>query len=123
MSKFLAALRLTKIEETNPSPTVDVTAIEENKHNPATDGDTATNGNDAHSQCPDDDLQHGVHDAEAVTLTWSKRSLIAVFCKYAIVCDWEDPYLTIILVQHMAFILRVCIPELYPEQPDSQSHQ
>lgn len=31
---------------------------------------------------PTEGLQHGVSDAEAVTLTWSKTTLIAVFIKY-----------------------------------------
>lgn len=31
---------------------------------------------------PDRDVQYGVQDVEAMTLTWSKRSLIFVFCKY-----------------------------------------
>ena len=31
---------------------------------------------------PDLYAQHGVQDVEAVTITWSKRTLIAVFVKY-----------------------------------------
>lgn len=33
-------------------------------------------------ELPGEDLQRGVHDVEAVTLSWSKVSLIAVFIKY-----------------------------------------
>lgn len=33
-------------------------------------------------EVPTEGLQHGVSDAEAVTLTWSKTTLIAVFIKY-----------------------------------------
>jgi hypothetical protein len=31
---------------------------------------------------PKEDTQHGVKHVEAVTLTWTKASLIAVFAKY-----------------------------------------
>ena len=34
------------------------------------------------SELPGEDLQRGVQDVEAVTLSWSKASLIAVFLKY-----------------------------------------
>lgn len=36
-------------------------------------------------EVPGEELQHGVKDVEAVTLTWSKWALIAVFCKYVVV--------------------------------------
>lgn len=44
----------------------------------ATDIETEEN----QSQLPGEDLQRGVQDVEAVTLTWSKKALIAVFVKY-----------------------------------------
>lgn len=33
-------------------------------------------------EIPDGSAQHGVQDVEAVTMTWSKKTLIAVFIKY-----------------------------------------
>ncbi|KAJ5593915.1 MFS siderophore iron transporter [Penicillium hispanicum] len=78
MSKIIAAFRR-NTTETPPSPTVDVTTVEENKRDPAVDAVTAPNGNDGQPQLPDEDLQHGVQDAEAVTLSWSKWTLIGVF--------------------------------------------
>lgn len=38
---------------------------------------------EALSKLPIQDAQRGVQDVEAVTLTWSKQSLIAVFILYA----------------------------------------
>ena len=67
MSKFFAAFRRST-EEAPRSPTVDVTAVEENKREPAADGVTEPNG-DEQPQLPDEDLQHGVQDVEAVTLS------------------------------------------------------
>lgn len=48
----------------------------------ATDDATASNKNDdTPAEVPDENLQYGVQDVEAVTLTWSKTSLIIVFGK------------------------------------------
>lgn len=38
--------------------------------------------NDSKQELPTEDAQRGVKDFEAVTLTWSKSTLIAVFIKY-----------------------------------------
>lgn len=38
---------------------------------------------------PSADAQRGVQDVEAVTLTWSKPTLIAVFIKYDIVLHYH----------------------------------
>ncbi|KAJ5193569.1 hypothetical protein N7449_009711 [Penicillium cf. viridicatum] len=55
------------------TPAVDRTTAEESKRDPATDTDVQQ------PETPAEDLQHGVRDIEAITMTWSKRTLIMVF--------------------------------------------
>ncbi|OBT58447.1 hypothetical protein VE04_01726 [Pseudogymnoascus sp. 24MN13] len=51
---------------------------EKNREDPAI-GTTGTDSNDEQDQLPTQDAQRGVHDVEAVTLTWTKTTLVAVF--------------------------------------------
>ncbi|CAI7575535.1 unnamed protein product [Penicillium palitans] len=55
------------------TPAVDGTAADESKGDPATDTEIQQ------PETPAEDLQHGVRDIEAITMTWSKRTLIMVF--------------------------------------------
>lgn len=57
---------------------------EESKTGPATveSGPASKDAGDPPLELPDEDLQRGVQDVEAVTLSWSRASLIAVFAKY-----------------------------------------
>lgn len=59
---------------------------QENKTDPATveSGPESKEGGDLQPELPGEDLQRGVQDVEAVTLSWSKASLIAVFLKYVV---------------------------------------
>lgn len=59
---------------------------EENKTGPATveGGPASKEAGDLQEELPGEDLQRGVQDVEAVTLSWSKASLIAVFAKYVL---------------------------------------
>lgn len=67
--------------------TYEIGTVEENKGYPAIGGVTTNNGTGEEEQQqvegPDNGAQRGVHDIEAITLTWSKWTLIAVFLKYA----------------------------------------
>ncbi|KAJ6127738.1 Major facilitator superfamily domain general substrate transporter [Penicillium samsonianum] len=49
------------------------TTVEESKRDPASDSEVQQ------PEVPAEDLQHGVRDIEAITMTWSKRTLILVF--------------------------------------------
>jgi len=65
-------------------------SIGENKTAHTTD-DAVHNDSEGESSSPEDavpteDAQAGVQEVEGMTLTWSKRSLIAVFAKYVPVC-------------------------------------
>lgn len=51
---------------------------EKNREDPA----IGTTGAD---ELPTEDAQRGVHDVEAVTLTWTKTTLVAVFLKYVVI--------------------------------------
>ncbi|OQD60872.1 hypothetical protein PENPOL_c020G04234 [Penicillium polonicum] len=55
------------------TPAVDGTTAEETKRDPTTDTEVQQ------PETPAEDLQHGVRDIEAITMTWSKRTLIMVF--------------------------------------------
>lgn len=45
-------------------------------------GTTGTDGSgDFQDELPTENAQRGVHDVEAVTLTWTKTTLVAVFLK------------------------------------------
>jgi hypothetical protein len=62
-------------EEGKTSVVVDV---EGEKSAPAGDDGAAVNG---HTVTPEEELQRGVQEVEAVTMTWSKLTLAAVFFK------------------------------------------
>ncbi|KAG0161730.1 hypothetical protein PDIDSM_1161 [Penicillium digitatum] len=57
----------------NDTLAVDETTAEEGKRDPAADPEAQQ------PEVPSEDLQHGVRDIEAITMTWSKRTLILVF--------------------------------------------
>ncbi|GES60477.1 siderophore iron transporter mirB [Aspergillus terreus] len=56
--------------------TVTLSTVGENKHAEAA---TTPSLEEAQPDAPEEEVQRGVHDVEAVTLTWSKASLIAAF--------------------------------------------
>lgn len=74
-----------KSREVSRGPTADSTSPEDNKMPLATD-DAVPNDSDESASQPDalptEHAQAGVQEVEGVTLTWSKKSLIAVFIKY-----------------------------------------
>lgn len=57
------------------TPPAEGTTVGESKGVPATDAEVQP-------ELPSEDLQHGVRDVEAITLTWSKKTLAFVFIKY-----------------------------------------
>lgn len=88
--KLRDALRRTPTNNTVTS--VAVNPVEVNEKNPATDDTTADNSNgEKQSELPSEDLQRGVRNVEAVTLTWSKTTLVAVFLKYVFVLSTDLP--------------------------------
>ncbi|KKY14145.1 putative mfs siderophore iron [Phaeomoniella chlamydospora] len=77
-----------RTETDHAGTSVAMTTVTADKQEPLAEGTTTGNGNDerqsetpgeALPELPDEDLQRGVQDVQAVTLTWSKKSLIAVF--------------------------------------------
>lgn len=84
-AKLRPSFRRTETEDVSTSP-VAMTSVEEDKRDPATTEAAIASSSQAESQTelPDEDLQRGVQDVEAVTLNWSKGSLIAVFIKYVL---------------------------------------
>jgi hypothetical protein len=75
LPKIRAALRQ-RTPNSAPSP-----SITEDKEGAAISTNEKDGGIDSQSEFPDEDLQRGVQAVEAVTLNWSKASLIAVFLK------------------------------------------
>lgn len=83
--KSRPGFRRATTDDAGPSVPLDST-LAENRKDPAvvsaTDA-TASNDNDEPpSELPSEDVQGGVQNIEAVTLTWSKKSLVAVFILY-----------------------------------------
>jgi hypothetical protein len=73
-SRFAAEDAASVSTETTP---VEGTAVEESKRDPAND----TEIQPQQPELPAEELQHGVRDVEAITLTWSKKTLAFVFIK------------------------------------------
>lgn len=98
---------------------------EENKTDPATveSGPASKEAGDLQEELPGEDLQRGVQDVEAVTLSWSKASLIAVFAKYVLshlVCFVSYCYCNANSVQqHLVAVLCQCIPIIDSPEFDS----
>jgi hypothetical protein len=58
-----------------------VNTDEETKRDLATETVVPANASDENPEVPAEDTQRGVRDVEAITLSWSKTMLIAVFVK------------------------------------------
>lgn len=73
----------TKNEE-GRSSSVDTGAVEgtSEKKDPGAPTDNVVSVNDNGAELPKEGLQQGVADAEAMTLTWSRKVLFLVFIKY-----------------------------------------
>ncbi|KAI7973182.1 hypothetical protein EIK77_004459 [Talaromyces pinophilus] len=84
LSSFRNTFRRTTTDDTINQ--VATAPVEENKTDPATveTGSASKETGDLQEELPGEDLQRGVQDVEAVTLSWSKASLIAVFAKYVL---------------------------------------
>lgn len=67
-----------KAAEDADSPAV-TTTVEENKHGVGSPDDANVENDPKFEELVSEDAQRGVQNVEAVTLTWSKNSLIAVF--------------------------------------------
>lgn len=70
----------TQVGNTTPPPVDDKTAQE--AVTDRNDAESQQTAQDAQDNMPTADAQDGVKEVEGVTLTWSKKALIAVFCKY-----------------------------------------
>ncbi|KAI9274397.1 major facilitator superfamily domain-containing protein [Phascolomyces articulosus] len=71
-SRFRSVIRRT-------SSTTDKDSVVEEKKKELDKESAVASNNGQNEEQPDDDAQRGVQDVEAVTLTWSKTTLIAVF--------------------------------------------
>jgi len=83
--KFRPGFRRSTTEGPVASSTeLSTVTVEEPKRDIAFGGPIADTSIDVPpSNRPSEDVQRGVQEVEAVTLTWSRRTLIAVFLKYA----------------------------------------
>ena len=78
-SKFRAAFGRPAAADASTSPVV---STADEKKDPVTDSAAAVLGSgEVTPEHPSEDLQRGVQNVEAVTLAWSKASLISVFLK------------------------------------------
>jgi hypothetical protein len=71
------------------------------------------------------ELQRGVEEVEAVTKSWSKGMLVAVFIKY----DLPTMFMDVLrrrqadTAQHLVALPRQCVPGCDPVQSDSLRHE
>ena len=79
LTRFRALLKARTTED-DTVPVARMTVVD-NKHEDAA-GDVPQSQDEAQPEVPSEDTQRGVQNVEALTLTWSRRSLIAVFIKY-----------------------------------------
>lgn len=87
---------------------VEGTTVEESKRDPTTDTEVQQ------PEKPAEDLQHGVRDIEAITLTWSKKTLAFVFIKYVaathslffriVINTWSQQHLVLVLCQRLPIL-------------------
>jgi hypothetical protein len=81
-SKFKTAFRR-KAAKNTASGSIAMSPVADDKKGSAADT-TGSNGDDTtHPEPFHEDPQRGVEAVEAMTLSWSRTSLIAVFIKYA----------------------------------------
>ena len=88
---------------------VTMNTVEETKHDPI--ADEAVRGPEDSEETVSEDassahLQIGVNDVEAITKSWSKWSLIAVFAKYVVslgICSSIISSLTLFAFSQLAF--------------------
>lgn len=83
VSSILRAIRGSPSEKNTPATTADIERERAEKDG-ATDDAAAVDSYE--DERPGEDLQRGVQQVEAVTLSWSKGTLIAVFLKYVAGC-------------------------------------
>jgi hypothetical protein len=80
VAKLFGALsRASSIDEPN-APATETTVQEKNVDPAVIEGTAGIQ--DGEDLQPDEGLQRGVHNAEALALTWTRGTLIAVFIKY-----------------------------------------
>lgn len=118
----------TVVDEKNEANRQDpiVEGNEKNSQDPAI-GTTGTDSNDElQGELPTQDAQRGVHDVEAVTLTWTKTTLVAVFLKYVAIHTadylWQGPSNSA-RQQHLVTLLCQRIPIVDSLQLASLCHE
>lgn len=85
LPKFRPGFRRTTTDDVAGS--VAMSPMTENEKHPATssaEGPPTSNGDTEApaAELPTEDAQRGVQNVEAITLTWSKKALVAIFIKY-----------------------------------------
>jgi len=82
LSRFRPGFRRTSTDLNDKSTTTKDSSSAEKAPETSTEAAVAEDSNAATSDLPNEEAQRGVRMVEAVTLTWSKRALIAIFIKY-----------------------------------------
>jgi hypothetical protein len=85
-SKLRGVFRRQQTDDQTSEPDISIalsTGLEENKTMHVTGDATAVSNDNKETdlEVPSEEVQRGVQDVEAVTLSWSKGALIAVFLK------------------------------------------
>lgn len=90
-SRFRPGFRRTPTDLNDQSATMKEVDSAEKTPGTNTEAAIAEGGEAPVNDRPNEDAQRGVRMVEAITLTWSKRSLIAIFIKYdaALIYSWN----------------------------------
>ncbi len=125
LSSIFRALRGAPAEEKHSFPVDADLEGEKGEKGQATDDAAAVDSTD--DLRPTEGLQRGVQQVEAVTLSWSKATLIAVFIKYVVAC-LVDSQLRQRLTsgarfQYLGALPRQCLPKCHSQQPAPLRHQ
>lgn len=91
--KLRASFGRQKTAEDADTPIAVSTLNDKDPASGSQDDATARNGHDDVEAAPSEDVQHGVQDIQAVTLTWTKKSLITVFILSVLVHSAYRPVL------------------------------
>lgn len=131
MAALFSKLRLGRGKTTEADAPVVISTLADNKQDATTglpDGVTAINDHDKPQlDLPSEDAQRGVQGVQAVTLTWSKKSLVTVFILY-VVASFTDQSVfclsnLLLAWQYVAALHGQCLAIFHPVQPDPVCHE
>lgn len=110
LRRFRTVLQRMKLDEAEEQQSFEKSSFGEGKKDPIAENTVVADNDQGDPNLPQDGLQHGVRDVEAVTLTWSKTTLICVFIKYVAAFRLPEKPSANTRDQHLVPVLCQCFP-------------